>query len=369
MRRKRRLCFLFFVNLIVYVQQLPWREIWVKPRSGSFWCIAENQWNDNDWVENLRMSHHTFEKLCEELAPFIQRRDTNYRKAISVRERVAITLYRLADTASYRTVSNLFGVGKSTVCQIVIEVCTCIVEVLFKRLVHLPVTQQEIEMEIAAFFRRAGFPQIVGAVDGCHVSILAPNENAEDYVNRKGFYSIILQGFVDSNYLFRDVYVGWPGKVHDSRVFKNSPLYDACCAREFLPLRLSKVITNVVVPPLILGDSAYGLTNWLMRPFTDRGNLTNEEVAFNTAHSKTRVVVENAFGRLKERFRSLGKRVDQSVANATVTITACCVLHNYCELMKEEFNEEWLEGVQLHLIQPCDREEKQDGCSCHKKCP
>ena len=54
----------------------------------------------------------------------------------------------------------------------------------------------------------------------------------------------------------------------------------------FFPIGLSKVITNVVVPPIILGDSAYGLTNWLMRPFTDRGNLTNEEVAFNTAQSK-----------------------------------------------------------------------------------
>ena len=116
-----------------------------------------------------------------------------------------------------------------------------------------------------------------------------------------------------------------------------------------------------MVPPIILGDLAYGLTNWLMRPFTDWGNLTNEEVAFNTAHTKTRVVVENAFGRLKGRYRSLGKRLDQSVQNATITVTACCVLHNYCEVMKQEFNEEWLEGVQLHLnIQPCDREEKQD---------
>jgi len=295
MRRKRRACFLFFVNLIAYLQQLPVREVWVKPRANTFWCMAEDQWTGSDWVANLRMSQDTFLKLCQELAPFIERQDTNYRKAIPVRERVAITLYRLAGTATYRTVSNLFGVGKSTVCQIVLEVCSCIVEVLFKRLVHLATARQDIEMEIVAFFKRAGFPQVVGAVDGCHVAILAPNENPEDYVNRKGFYSIILQGLVDSNYLFRDVYVGWPGKVHDSRVFKNSPLYDACCARTFLPMELSKVITNVVVPPLILGDSAYGLTNWLMRPFTDRGNLTNEEVAFNTAHSKTRVVVENAF--------------------------------------------------------------------------
>ena len=102
------------------------------------------------------MSKVTFQKLCEELAPFIERRDTNYHKAISVRERVAITLYRLTDTASYSTVSNLFGVGKSTVCQIVLEVCTCILEVFFERLVHLPVTRQDIETEVAAFFRCSG---------------------------------------------------------------------------------------------------------------------------------------------------------------------------------------------------------------------
>ena len=103
--------------------------------------------------------------------------------------------------------------GKSTVCQIVLEVCTCIVEVLFKRLVHLPVTRQDIETEVAAFFECTGFPQVVGAIDGCHIAILAPNETPEDYVNRKVFYSIILQLLVDSKYLFRDVYVGlaWEG--------------------------------------------------------------------------------------------------------------------------------------------------------------
>lgn len=70
--------------------------------------------------------------------------------------------------------SNLFRAGKSTVCQIVLEVCSYIVEVLFKTLVYLPITGQEIEMEIAAFFKRGGFAQVVGAVDGCHIVILAP---------------------------------------------------------------------------------------------------------------------------------------------------------------------------------------------------
>ena len=58
-----------------------------------------------------------------------------------------------------------------------------------------------------------GFPQAVGAIDGSHVPIIRPQESACDYYNRKGFYSIIMQGVVDFRGRFMDVYIGWPGKV------------------------------------------------------------------------------------------------------------------------------------------------------------
>ena len=84
------------------------------------------------------------------------------------------------------------------------------------------------------FSDRAGFPQIVGCVDGCHIPIKAPQSNPEDYVNRKGFHSIILQALVDANYLFLDICVGWPGKVHDARLFRNSSLYTALSSGAFI---------------------------------------------------------------------------------------------------------------------------------------
>ena len=134
---------------------------------------------------------------------------------------------------------------------------------------------------------------------------------------------------VDCNHLFLDICDGWPCKVHDARVFKNSPLFSLCCVRAFLPLDMSVMISGVQVLSLILGDSAYALSNWLMKPYIDRGNLTSEERSFNIKHSATRVVVENAFGRLKRRFRSLGKRLDLKVENACNVIAAWCVLHNW----------------------------------------
>ncbi|CAH3046151.1 unnamed protein product, partial [Porites lobata] len=289
-------------------------------------------WSDQDWKENFRMSRVAFEYIAMELSPFISKRDTNFRKAISARQRLAVTLYRLADTASYRTIANLFAIGKSTVCEIVVQVCNAIVQFLLPRYIRLPQSAQEIRERIDESRDRAGFPQVVACVDGCHIPIKALQNNPEDYVNRKGFHSIVLQGLVDANYLFLDICVGWPGKVHDlARLFKK-PHYDSVC----------DTINGVRVPPLILGDSAYPLQDWLMKPYVDRGNLSAEELQFNNLLSITRVVVENGYGRLKGRFPALAKRLDLNVNNCCTVIAACCVLHNFCEIMKEEFEEQWL---------------------------
>ena len=188
---------------------------------------------------------------------------------------MAITLYWLADTAQYGTIANLFGVGKSTVCGIVKQLCEVIVRILLPRYIYVLRSRQEVQEKIDGFESRARFPQVVGAVDDCHVPIIGPEQSPNDYINRKGFHSLILQGLVDFDYRLLGICVGWPGKVHDARVFKNSPLFALCCARTFLPPDMSVMISGVRVPPLILGDSAYALSEWLMKPYTDRGNLSN----------------------------------------------------------------------------------------------
>lgn len=350
LRRRRLVSSLFFLFITQYLlRHLPVRRVWTKPRSQLFWEETCQGWDERDWVENFRMSKEAFNRLCIELSPHISKKDTNFRKAIAVRHRVAITLYWLADTAKYRTIANLFGVGKSTVCGIVKQVCEVIVRILLPKHIYVPRNRQEVQDNIDGFKNRAGFPQVVAAVDGCHVPIIGPRQSPDDYINRKGFHSLILQGLVDCEYRFLDVCVGWPGKVHDARVFKNSPLFALCCARTFLPLDMSVMISGVRVPPLILGDSAYALSDWLMKPYTDRGNLTPDEGSFNVKHSTTRVVVENAFGRLKGRFKGIGKRLDLNIENSCNVIAACCVLHNYCETLHEFFDDQWLNGVHVHL--------------------
>ena len=71
-------------------------------------------------------------------------------------------------------------------------------------------------------FEQGGFPDVVGLIDGTHISIRAPIEEPDAYINRKKFHSINLQVICDENMVFIDMLTGWPGSVHDSRVLRNS---------------------------------------------------------------------------------------------------------------------------------------------------
>ncbi|KAK3915279.1 Protein ALP1-like [Frankliniella fusca] len=73
--------------------------------------------------------------------------------------------------------------------------------------------------------RRSSFPGVVGAIDASYIPLCsAPQIDPQRYVNRHHDYAISLAGVVDPTLLFRDIYVGEPGSLHDSRVFRRSPL-------------------------------------------------------------------------------------------------------------------------------------------------
>ena len=42
--------------------------------------------------------------------------------------------------------------------------------------------------------------------------------------------------------------------------------------------------------------------------------------------------MENAFGRLKARWRRLMKKNEMRIVNVPTVIAACCVLHNVCQI-------------------------------------
>ena len=254
---------------------------------------------------------------------------------------MAIALWRLGTNLEYRSIGHLFGVGLSSVFVAVREVCEAIVDILLPRYIRIP-PGDNICRVVDGFNLRWGFPQCIGAIDGTHIPIIAPKENALDYFNRKGHHSVVMQALVSFDYTFMDVYIGWPGSVHDARVLSNSRIFLEAVAGTLLPGQHTRVINGTNVPLLIIGDPAYPLLPWLMKPFSENGRLTEKQRYFNYRLSRARMVVECAFGRLKGRWRSLLKRIDIDVKFMPTYVAACCVLHNICEVHKDTFNDRWM---------------------------
>ena len=93
------------------------------------------------------------------------------------------------------------------------------------------------------------------------------------------------------------------------------------------------------IGPYLVGDSAYPVSPWLMKPFPE-GTRDLAEILFNKQLSSARVKVECAFGALKNQWRVLMKRFDSSVDFAIRCAIACAVLHNICL----RNNDDWDEG-------------------------
>ena len=294
---------------------------------------------ERDWLENFRISRDTFHFLCDKLRPVIARQNTRFRICICVEKRLAITLWCLATCAEYRTIGHLFGVARCTVCVIVHNTCAAIVAVLQSDYIKFPENDELCEV-LEGFEEKWQMPQAAGAIDGCHIPVRPPALNHTDYYNRKSWYSVILQAVVDHKYLFRDVYIGWPGSVHDARVLSKSYLYHKLKNGQLLHTH-SRNLGGTQVRPFLLGDSAYPLNTWLLKPFSQTGSISSAQQTFNYRLSRARIVVENAFGRLKARWRRLMKQNDMDISNVPKGVTACCILHNLCEIHGDKFNETW----------------------------
>uniref|UniRef100_A0A3Q2G3V4 DDE Tnp4 domain-containing protein n=1 Tax=Cyprinodon variegatus TaxID=28743 RepID=A0A3Q2G3V4_CYPVA len=242
--------------------------------------MREETFNPQQWIENFRMSYRTFKWLCESLRPHVSKAETKMPQPIPVEQKVGAVLWFLGTTSDYRTIAHLFGISRASLCIFVKDVCEAICFHLTPQFIKLP-TDIEARNITESFKEKWGYPTCIGAIDGSHIPIVAPKESRVDYFNRKGWYSINMQALVDDRYMFRDLCIGWPGSTHDAHVLVNSHLYQFWENGVFPHLQTE--IDGVMVPPVILGDPAYPLLPWLMKPYPEYAGTT--EAQKNTTSS------------------------------------------------------------------------------------
>ena len=73
---------------------------------------------------------------------FMEKRDTQLRRAVPIEKRVAIALWRLSTENSFGTTAKTFAVGKSTAIQITCDLCSEI-QRLASTFIKFPNTRRE----------------------------------------------------------------------------------------------------------------------------------------------------------------------------------------------------------------------------------
>lgn len=120
--------------------------------------------------------------------------------------------------------------------------------------------------------------------------------------------------------------------MHDAGIFNSS------CLK-------SKIDNGFVLAGFhLIGDGAFPLSTTKLKPYPG-SVLTAEQEYFNYRLSSARMHVENAFGRLKGRFKLLQKGPQTKFTTTVKIIMACCVLHNLCETKASSFNTTLLDEV------------------------
>ena len=127
--------------------------------------------------------------------------------------------------------------------------------------------------------------------------------------------------------MFLDVATDFPGCMHDARVLQYTTLFGMARQGEILS-KPSDQINNVTIKPVLLGDEAYPLSTWLMKPYAYSPNLTRAKKNLTkNFHLQEFLRKElSAFGVL-----------DNQTENISEVIISCFALHNFCQLENEDF--------------------------------
>ena len=143
-----------------------------------------------------RFGRHTIEYITcllqDDISPM-----TNRNHSVSATRQVLITLRFLASVSFQQVIGDsVAGLDKSTVSRIVRRV-TLVLAQRVDQFIRFPQTQEERDVDEQGFYNIANFPCAIGCIDGTHIRIVAPTENEWDFMNRRRYHSINVQGICD----------------------------------------------------------------------------------------------------------------------------------------------------------------------------
>lgn len=295
------------------------------PKNFTWYDEALPNLDDQRFRMMLRCSRQQFNVILALIENHPVFHGFNSNKQFSVQFQLALALYRLGsygEGATLGKIASLFGVGDGgTIAKITTRVFESILS-LEKEFLKWPSDEERKQLVLETFDE---LPHCIGYVDDTEVALQERpvwHMDPESYFSKEKQYSIKLQAVGDYALRFRQILVGYPGSVHDARIYNNCML--ATQPKDYF-----------TEPQYLAADCAFQLTTTVITPFRQNSTALTprKRTRFNRMLSSKRVRIEHCFGVMKEKLASLKClsvkiKDEKSHKFACTWIRVCCILHN-----------------------------------------
>jgi DDE superfamily endonuclease len=295
--------------------------------------------NEREFLFHFRLSRDSFWQLVQQIKnhPNFHRHGDARGKVPRPAEHQLLVLLKYygseGNAASNYNLSAFFGISHGAVDSCKDHALEALLT-LEKHTYFWPneAERQQISSRIKASYL---FPNCVGIIDGTLLPLASrPLLHGENYLSRKRFYALVMLVVCDDQKRILYYHVGWPGSVHDNRVWRTCRLFRKCA-------------TMFSSKEYLLGDSAFTASDIMIPPFksTPGNELPSNQSAFNTLLAKPRVKSEHCIGLLKGRFPflkgirlMLGNKIH--LTRIINHVRGNVVLHNF--LVGDPVDPEWI---------------------------
>ena len=186
----------------------------------------------------FRMSRPLFESLHNLLESSYGLKSSNKMSSV---EALAMFLWMVGAPQSIRQAENRFQRSTETISRKFEEVLHSLYKLSADIIKPKDPQFRTVHPRLQAPRFAPYFHNCIGAIDGTHVPVVVPASKVLQHVSRKGYTSQNVLAICDFNMRFTFVVAGWPGSVHDMRVFNDAirkygdkfphppPGKDLCC--------------------------------------------------------------------------------------------------------------------------------------------
>lgn len=157
-----------------------------------------------------------------------------------------------------------------------------------------------------------------------------PDHSGTTYIDYKGHYStnLLANSGAKNNIIMADV--GAPGRHSDGGVFSRSEMGQRFINGTMCVPPPQKISENgPELPYVLVGDEAFALSSYMMKPFARRRNLNLRERVFNYRLSRARRIVECTFGIISAVWRIFRSPLLTKLLTTLQIIRAVICLHNF----------------------------------------